>query len=398
MANWISDFVAKLAFHLETPDSMLQAVGLFTAGAALAGRVVVYSPEELTTNLYLVLSGPPGKVKKTTAIKQGLKVLRHVLPEHEFTDQNASVESLMKSISSVAVPAGIRHGVLFYDEFSGLMHQARREYSSGILTMLLERWQSGAIAYKASRRKDSGVDRDVVPPDFVFSLISSTTPDGLVDSMGSKEVSNGFASRILLVEERDRQRKYPDSKRVPEEWIAEMSSRLMAARDEAYPAKTEFGISEQAKVRIEELYDEFDTIAAKHLNEEFHKVVGRMDGYVKKLALLHAALVHPGEPAIWIEDVDAVVPIVKKSMGSWERVLDDVAAGTSNFSRLVAKVRAILRRIGKATNSDLAKATHARPNDLAEALDTLVMQGAVEVDKTEGLRVYYWKDTEKAAP
>jgi hypothetical protein len=393
MADWVSDFTSTLAAHLETPDEMLKAVGLFTAGAALAGRVVMYSPEELSTNLYLLLSGPPGKVKKTTAIKQGLKILNRILPKEEFTDQNSSIEALIKSISTTAEQRGIRHGVLFYDEFSGLMHQTKREHSSGIMTMLLERWQAGAVPYTASRRKDSGVDRDSVPSDYIFSLASSTTPDGLVKAMSSDDVTNGFASRVMLIEARTRTRRFAHSRRVSEDWIAYMGNRLAIAR-EIFEQKTEFTLSDGAIERITTIYDDFDRMASRHPNEEFHKVVGRMDGYVKKLALLEAALSHPGFPVIDAEDVDEVIPIVMKSMNSWEKTLDDVSGSGNAWARLLSRIKAVLRRLGSATPAELARATSARSGDLGEAIETLVLQGCAEIGKDEdtGQKTVVWKE------
>lgn len=395
MAEWVSDFTATLAAHLETPDEMLKAVGLFTAGAALAGRVVMYSPEELSTNIYLLLSGPPGKVKKTTAIKQGLKILNRVLSQDEFTDQNSSIEALIKSISTTAQQRGLRHGVLFYDEFSGLMHQTKREHSSGIMTMLLERWQAGAVAYTASRRKDSGVDRDSVPSDFIFSLASSTTPDGLVRAMSSDDVSNGFASRVMLIEARTRMRHFATPNRVSEDWIASMAARLSLAR-EIYNQKTEFHLTSEAVDVVEKVYDDFDKMASRHPNEEFHKVVGRMDGYVKKLALLEAALAHPGFHVIEAEDVEEVIPVVLKSMSSWERTLDDVSGSGNAWARLLSRMKATLRRLGSATPAELARATSARAGDLSEAIETLALQGCITIDKDdEQNKVIVWKEPEE---
>lgn len=394
MADWISDFTTTLATHLETPDDMLRAVGLFTAGAALAGRVVMFSPEELSTNIYMLLSGPPGKVKKTTAIKYGLKILSKVLRSEEFTDQNSSMEAMIKSISASAVPQGVRHGVVFYDEFSGLMHQTKREHSSGIMTMLLERWQAGAVPYTASRRKDSGVDRDTVPADFIFSMASSTTPDGLVKAMSSDDVSNGFASRVMLIEARTRMRRFAHSHRVPEDWISEMSARLVIART-IFKTKTEFQLSDGAIGVIEEAYENFDRMASRHPNEEFHKVVGRMDGYVKKLALLEAALAHPHDQVIEKEDVEAAIPMVMKSMGSWERTLDDVSGAGNAWARLLSRMKAVLRRLGCATMSELARATSARAGDLGEAVETLVLQGCCTIEKEEGQKVIMWKEPEE---
>lgn len=396
MAEWVSDFTATLATHLETPDEMLKAVGLFTAGAALAGRVVMYSPEELSTNLYLLLSGPPGKVKKTTAIKQGLKILSRVISQDEFTDQNSSIEALIKSISTTAAQRGVRHGVLFYDEFSGLMHQTKREHSSGIMTMLLERWQAGAVAYTASRRKDSGVDRDSVPADFIFSMASSTTPDGLVRAMSSDDVSNGFASRIMLIEARTRIRRFAHSSRVSEDWIAMMAGRLTVAR-QIYEQKTEFTLSPDAVEEIEKVYEDFDVLASRHPNEEFHKVVGRMDGYVKKLALLEAALSHPGYHVIDGEDVREAIPIVLKSMNSWEKTLDDVSGSGNAWAKLLSKIKAVLRRLGQATPGELARATSARAGDLNEAIETLLMQGCISMEKDDDTnqKVVVWKEPDE---
>ena len=80
---WIDDWKAELEQHLDTPDEFIEAIGYFAVGAALSNKVYVRSPKYIGTNMYVILTSPPGWMHKSSTIGIGVDLLRQVIPPEE---------------------------------------------------------------------------------------------------------------------------------------------------------------------------------------------------------------------------------------------------------------------------------------------------------------------------
>ncbi|MGH9390494.1 MAG: hypothetical protein ACRD1Z_12825, partial [Vicinamibacteria bacterium] len=206
MSSWLADFEAEMVRHFDTPDEFLQAIGYMTAGAALANRVYLRSPAEITTNLYLILVSQPGWYHKSSPVRQAVRVLRKILPTGEFVPSNSSSEAMAKLIAANVNGTGIGHGVMIYDELATFLFHVRKEYAANIKTIVTERFEQGLDLTFARKGEGKGVDVDTVPGGYILSFVASSTTPWLLENMKGSDITGGLLSRCLIVEAHEKTR------------------------------------------------------------------------------------------------------------------------------------------------------------------------------------------------
>jgi len=388
MSNWLVDFESEFVKHYDTPDEFLQIVGYLAAGAALANRVYLRSPGELTTNLYIILISPPGWYHKSSPANETVKMLKGTLPVGEFLPSNASSEAIAKLISTSVNGTGLGHGIMVYDELATFLMHVRKEYAANIKTIVTERFEQG-IDLHFARKKEGSVEMDTIPGGFVLSFIASSTTPWLLENMKGSDVTGGLLSRFLIVEAHEKTRKYPLPTPVNRKNIGILGRELDRVRNQY--KHSEFFFDRDAIHIYKMLYHDIERGAMGHGHPEYPSLVSRAPTYVKKLALIHAAMAERETPFITADDLEVAAELVVRSIKSCEGLIDEAVAGDGVYSRGLLRVRKILMARGRMPKRELLRAMHIRVRELDEIIDSLSQQGIVVFDKEGKQEVLVWR-------
>jgi hypothetical protein len=385
--GWIEDFKGELSKYLDTPDSFLEAIGYFVSGVSLANRVFVKSPDETTTNIYLVLCSPPGWYHKSTAIRTATRMIRSVIPQLEEIPSNPSAEALAKIVAK-ACENGVGHGVMVYDEFRSFLTHVRKEYAAPVASLVMEKLDRG-VPVKFARKKDGDVDIDVIPEGFVLSFIASANTPWLLENMRQSDISGGMLSRFLLVESHDQTRIYELPPPIDGSSVRSLGLRLLRIRG-YYPRPIEFRFGQEAVNLYSKIYREIREKANSHGHPEYPSLISRIPLYLKKLSLIRAALEGRGDAQVHVDDVERAWSLVGSSLRSATNIIDEAIATEESYGRNLVRVRKIIMTHGKISKGRLLELTHLKMRDLDEVLLSLMEQGIVKYERTdEGTFVVY---------
>jgi hypothetical protein len=128
------------------------------------------------------------------------------------------------------------------------------------------------------------------------------------------------------------------------------------------------------------IYRDLHKKASSHGAQEFPALVSRAPLYIKKLALIHAALSGREKHVIFDSDIEAGAEMVFRSIKSYEEIIDESVASEGAYGKTVVRVKKILAAKGSISKGDLLKMSHVRPRELDEILESLAQQGVISGD------------------
>lgn len=251
LENWVLSY-GKYTENNEAPESFHLWVALGTIAAAARRRI--YMPStffDVLLNMYIVLVGPAGGPRKTTALKIGRGVIKDV-PGIHFTTKASSAEALISQFA--ALPEKEHQSLTCYSYELGTMFKPPSEVMVDIVTDLYDGnpdWDKQTV----------GRGLEKIPRPWL-NMMAATTPRWLGDNLPPTAVEGGFVSRTIFVYED--QRKLANA--FPRETEAERALRKLLINDLTHISTLsgEFGFSQEAFDFYNEWYfDEsrFPTIA-----------------------------------------------------------------------------------------------------------------------------------------
>ena len=388
---WIEDFEGEFRKHFDTPDRFLEAIGYWAAGAALSNRVFVKSPDEVTTNIYLVLCSPPGWYHKSAPIRTAIRMLRRIIPQAEDIPSNPSVEALAKIVSG-ACQNGIGHGVMVYDEFRSFLTHVRKEYAAPVASLVMEKLERG-VPIKFARKKEGGVEIDVIPEGFILSFIASANTPWLLENLRQSDISGGMLSRFLLIEVHEQTRIYELPAPIDDRALEALGAELARIRRN-HPSPAEFRFSQDAVKLYAEIYRDIREKAHSHGHPEYPSLISRAPLYLKKLSLIRAVLEERGDTKIRPEDVEAAGSLIYSSIKSATDIMDEAVATEGVYGKNLFLVRKIIAAHERIRKGRLLQLTHLKMRDLDEVLVSLLEQGVVEYERDKEGVCIVWKDSQ----
>jgi hypothetical protein len=389
MSQWISSFRSEIAKHLDAPDEFISAVGLFVVGASLANKVYIRSPKELTTNLYVLLTGKPGWLRKSTTVNVGVEVLKMVTPSGEFIASNPSSESLAKAIKLEMNGSSFGHGIMIYDELKNFLVQIRKPFAENVGTFMVERFERGTDL-KFSRMKDKdSVECDFIPGGFILSFIASTTTPWLIENIRPSDIGGGMLSRFLMVEANAKTRSEADPPPLEDSTLAGFATALKNVQC-WYKNRTEFRFHPDGRAAFATIYHDIEKNAMSHGHPEFPSMISRAPVYIKKLALINAAMEMRGDGMIYDDDVGIAWSTVSKSIKACEVLIDEAVAGDGPYGKMLFRVKKILSSKGRIPKRDLMRVMHIKVRELEEILDSFMEQGHAKIEKDGKAEVVVW--------
>lgn len=206
LTDWLGAFL-DYTHQAESPINYLRWTGLSTLAAVAQRKIFMESTLFFAhTNIYVVLTGPPG-TKKSTAIRQGRKLLKKI-PTINMSSDAPSVVGIMDDFKEISHTQKNHQSLnAFISELSTLFENAS-EAMTGFLTAIYD----GDDDY-IKRTRIGGKEHIPFP---WLNLIAGTTPAWLGDNLSRSSVEGGFVARTLFIYSDDLVLKSPFPRKSPE--------------------------------------------------------------------------------------------------------------------------------------------------------------------------------------
>lgn len=379
LPNWIKGYLAYTA-ESESPEEYHQWVALSTISGAMRRRsFFAMGYFLLYPNLYVVLVGPPGRCKKSTAMRIGRSLLSKV-PEVQFTTDSVTRERLIQDLSQSHVD-GHSSMTAFSSEFASLLTSSGMD----MVVFLTDIYESPD--QWSHKTKIGGINLIKAP---YLNLLGATTPDWIARSLPLDTVGIGLTSRVVFV--------YQDTPRVrpafpvlsPEQ--VELGKLLEHDLRIISTINGEFTLTPDAKSAYEEWY-QGRLLHPNPTND------GRLAGYyerkpmhVLKICMLISAS-KKQETVITLEDYTDTQTILSNVEDRMPQVF--AAVGKNPLAYDTAQVLAVIKEAGPegvpfAVLLNMFKHS-VRKEELAECTETLTLIGQVRTQQTPTGPVYYPK-------
>ncbi|MGH7197445.1 MAG: DUF3987 domain-containing protein [Candidatus Omnitrophota bacterium] len=372
--TFVQEFVYEARKFYDTPDELLETIGIFLAGCALTWKVHVMAPKELTTNGYYLVVAAPGWYHKSAPLAWGLSVLRKVVPDSTFVSSLGSAEAAYIQIAH----SQAKNGIVTYDEFATFMQHVGKDYASQMLNMVVECWDRHAPMEMARTKKSKSTMSTMtltIQEDFVFNFIASSTTAWLFGNIKKDDMDSGFLSRFLISEAHEQTRIYELPDRMPDTVDQSLMQKLRELLD-YWKVKTEFFMQPDAAELYKSVYREIMTEGKTSDNHNFSNITSRIPRYMLKLSLIHAAM-RLDRPVIEKNDVEWAGAIVFRAVDSYRRLL--LSFSENDFQRMKNGVELFLMTSKKSTERELYRRFNTSVGRMDAVLKALAKEEKVEI-------------------
>jgi hypothetical protein len=192
LSNWLQSY-AEFTEGTESPPIFHLWVALGTiAGAAQRKVLMDAGYYQLHSNMFVILVSPPGRSRKSTALRIGKGILKSVTDygeEIHFSTQASSVAALVQQMAKIKTK---EHQSL--TAFSGELGSLLGSKSDEMTDFLVDIYDCDPDWDKQTVGR--GLDKIERP---WFNLIGATTPQWMGDNLSRTAVEGGFVSRTVFV-------------------------------------------------------------------------------------------------------------------------------------------------------------------------------------------------------
>ena len=329
--DWLENYLSYTS-EQESPSMFHLWVGLSVLASALERRVFIdRGYYKLYPNLYIVLVGPSARVKKTTAIGIGERLMREAVPSLNVVSQKTTPEALIQFIKEGGKDREFSPVSIVASELSVFLGRSAQDAS--LIQLLTKLYDCEEVLdYHTIVRGREICNKPCC------NMLAATTPDWIKSSMPTHAIGGGFTSRILFVYQ------FNPEKLIPFPSISShqkaMRERLVGGLKEISKLSGKYTLTEDAK---DWFYDWYTQILKTERGE------GTMDGYYgrKPDTLLKVAMLLSASRGgkLSINEVD--VQMALRTMNENEKYMPEVyrSVMTTQVGEESGKVyRTIVRR------------------------------------------------------
>lgn len=368
LANWLQSY-RDYTEGTESPPIFHLWVALGTiAGAAQRKIVMDAGYYHVHTNMYVVLVSPPGRSRKSTALRIGKGILKGV-PDFGadvfFSTQASSVAALVKQMS--AIPTKEHQSLTAFSSELGSLLGSKSVEMTDFLVDIYDcepDWDKQTVG--------RGLEKIERP---WFNLIAATTPQWMGDNLSRTAVEGGFVSRTVFV--------YDDSRRrvaFPELSEKQKIIRKNLIHDLAEIAKIkgEFKLSSEGKDFYKYWYEEINDSTEKDFRiSGFYE---RKHIHVLKVAMA-VSLAEKNQLILEQRDIEVAISLLGELEVGMRRAFS--AVGKNAYSTDLERIKIQIRDGGGQTYKQiLANNIHSVEKDqIDKILQALVDMGEVTRDK-----------------
>lgn len=366
--NWIKGYLAYTHSN-EAPEEFHLWMALTTIAGVLR-RNVWFDMGYFTVypNLFTVLVSPPGRCKKSTAMRLSREFLRKV-DGINFTSDSISRERLIQDLSQ-CLKDDQSPMTAYSSEFASLLTTSGMD----MVVFLTDIYDSPS---EWSHKTKMGGTQKITAP--YLNLAGGTTPDWIARSLPLDTVGIGLTSRILFV--------YQDTPRV-RPWRPVLSPEQIKLGDlltydlrQISTLQGQFQMTPDADKIYEAWYvarlENPNTLGDPRLNGYFE----RKPVHVLKIAMVIAASRHD-DLLITVEDLQLAWELLEATEAKMPKVFAAVGKNTLAFD-LVQFVDAITAAgDGGITERELMQrfVHNVRKEELLEILATLVTMDSISIE------------------
>lgn len=372
LPNWIEAYL-MYTYSNEAPEEFHLWMAL-TSIAGVLRRNVHFDMGYFTVypNLYTVLVSPPGRCKKSTAMRISREFLRKV-DGINFTSDSTSRERLIQDLSA-SLKDDQSPMTAYSSEFASLLTTSGMD----MVVFLTDIYDSPS---EWSHKTKSGGTQKITAP--FLNLAGGTTPDWIARSLPLDTVGIGLTSRVLFVYQDTPRKRPPRPKLTPEQIkLGEMLTydlRLISA------LQGEFQLTTEAEPAFDSWYearlDNPNTLGDTRLNGYFE----RKPIHVLKVAMLISAS-QRDDLLITVQDLELAWGLLERTEARMPQVFAAVGKNILAFDTLqILEVVAAAGPEGITERDLMTRFVHnVRREEMAEILATLVQMDQVSVNVGTG--------------
>tara|TARA_R100000808_G_C2139349_1_gene147290 strand:- start:803 stop:1981 length:1179 start_codon:yes stop_codon:yes gene_type:complete len=365
LKDWISAYM-QYVDNTEPPDQYKMWVAISTIASVLQRKCYLdWGPMVFYPNMYIVLCGPSGKARKSTAMGPGMKMLRTL--GVKLAAESVTREALIRELKN--------SNATQVDPDDGSMHlHASLTVVSPELTVFLGYNNSALLSDLTDwydcrdrwtyRTKNMGTD-DIVG--VWVNLIGATTPELLQTTMPRDAIGGGLTSRIIFVYEEKKGKIVPAPFLSPEE--VELREWLVTDLEKIGMLSGEFKITKKFLDKWIEWYTaQEDNPPFKDLR--FSGYIERRPNHVLKLCIILSAS-EGDSKVITDKHLDRALKILGKTEKKMPYTFSGV--GKMETADVMARVMATIATNGTMTFSSLLETYYydADQDTLQKILATL---------------------------
>lgn len=363
--SWITAYLAFTA-ESESPEDY----HLWTAISVIAGalkRQIFFDMGYflLYPNMYVVLVGPPGRCKKSTAMRIGRDILKGV-PGTKFTADSTTREKLIINLTQ-AHKDGASCMTAHSTEFATMLT------SSGMdMVVFLTDIFDCPLVWEHDTK--SGGKNTIKGP--FLNLLGATTPDWISRAMPLDTIGVGLTSRIIFVFHDTPREADPIPKLTPAQKA--LSQILINDLIAISALSGEFRLSPEADESHRTWYKQHTQKPNPSGDPRLSGYFERKQTHLLKLSMIIAAAKRDGL-TIEIEDLNDAFSVLARTEKRMQRVFAGVGKNPI-FADKDAVVTALMHagQSGLSMGELLARFSFSlRKDELAEVLETLIMIGVV---------------------
>ena len=368
LPNWITAYLAYTN-ESESPEEFHKWVALSVIAGAIRrkafydmGYFLVYP------NLYVILVSPPGRCKKSTAMRIGRGLMNDV-PGLNFTTDSTSRERLIQDLSQSLLD-GHSSMTAFSSEFASLLTTSGMD----MIVFLTDIYDCPSPDW-AHKTKSGGTNRIVSP---YLNLIGGTTPKWIASAMPLDTVGIGLTSRIIFI--------YHDTPRVraprPELTAEQKALKELLVEDliaiSQIAGEYEFE-NKATEKRYDDWYQEQLTLPAKSTDDRLGGYWERKPIHMLKVCMILAAA-QRDELVMTNADLDNAFRLLEEAESKMARVFANVGKNPLNID-IEHALELVHEHPGITFGELLGYMKHSvRKDELSEVMDTLAAMGIITVE------------------
>ena len=282
LGDWLEGYM-KYTNRSEPPTSYHLWTAISVIAGALQRKVyMTWHIGRLFPNFFVILVGPSGKCRKSTALSFGWDLLRKIQGIHtvpQLVTDKQLIRDLKDSMETFTNPH--TQQTEFHSSMSVMASELVVFLGSSnleFLAMLTSMYDSeDEWEY---RTKTQGVDKIV---GLCLNLLGGTTPDWMSTMLPQAAIGGGFTSRCIFVVERDRKEIIPDPTLT--KFQKDMRKKLLKDLEAINLLKGEMRFTDRALDKYEDWYRAYSA-EPPFMSSNFDGYCSRRAAHARKLAMV----------------------------------------------------------------------------------------------------------------
>lgn len=347
LPDWINGFL-QYTKNSESPRSYLVWSACSAIAAALQRKCVMEWDTDIYPNLYVVLVGPSGKVRKTDGIRIARSLVESInIP---LLGEENTIESVIQTMAQTQIYSRgsriISHSSMscFVEELSIFINQ-KADNAKYFTT-----WYDCRPTWKRNTKHQG---RDEVIGVFV-NILAATAPDWLPSILSLEAVGGGFTSRCIFVVEQFKHQTIADptmnrpDKQLFKQLSKDLESINVMAGEFQFDAAGRSRYVQWYEIEDKKLIEGKPTLTDPNLQG----YNSRRATHVKKLAMIMSAS-RGNDFTVTAKDFGRALALLETAEKNMYRVFTEF--GENKYSRMTSKLMDFIQERKTTTRSEILR-------------------------------------------